>query len=413
MAMTARGYPTRSSGPGSVGSGTFGSGTGAPRPYRIPTGIPVPTPDNDNVRRIIGRSIVPTIRGGVRQRLGLPYQLIARGIEWYLRSDGDYLPTDVNTAGWTLACGSGASGHLNRLGACPPGVQLMAEADWDWGVVTIATTKTQVMNFFTNKTGPVDLAGTDYYYGTQTSRWSRTWSSDADLPLQVPGVIPARPFFPTAAPPMPWFPHWDPNTIPIAKPVPEPQPIPYPLVPKRPVIPDHSPNTPQRGPSVAPRTIPDPRFAVNPGPTFVWRYRPGAGRNQPPVLVQRPGFTPTSPPPKRVIEKKFALTINRSNVGYAVGRVFGVATEIIDFIDALYDALPKAVKPKIRQKYVGWDTRAKLVWQHIDQMDWNKAFDNLVLNEGEDRLIGTLAKGGKKLAQKTGRNAGFTIGPAL
>jgi len=54
MAMSARGYPTSSSGPGSVGSGTFGSGTGAPRPYRIPTGIPVPTPTNDNDRRKSG-----------------------------------------------------------------------------------------------------------------------------------------------------------------------------------------------------------------------------------------------------------------------------------------------------------------------------------------------------------------------
>ena len=112
-------------------------------------------------------------------------------------------------------------------------------------------------------------------------------------------------------------------------------------------------------------------------------------------------------------ERKFALTVNRSNVGRVAGRIFGVGTEVIDWIDAFYDALPKRVKPKIKAKYVGWDTRAKLVWKHRDELDWNKAWENLVLNEVEDRVIGKLAKGGKVLAQKTGRNAGFTIGPAL
>jgi len=408
MALTARGYPILSSGPGSGGTGTFGTSTGAPRPYRIPTGIPVPTPSNDNVRRI-GRSVVPSVRGFVRSRF--PWLFVARQIAWYLRQSGELLPTDVNTDGWTLACGSGSSGHLNRLGACPPGPQLQAAADWDWGVVTVSTSKTQVMNFFTNKGPEIDLGGTPYHWGDQTSRWTRSYASDDELPLLIPGVIPARPIIPEIGIP-PWYPHWDPNQVPIGQPTPTPAPIPYRYVPGRPAAPGHD-NRPNRGPGSTPRVIPDPSMAINPGPTFVARYVPGRGRNQPDVEKKRGRRTPPGPPRKRVHERKFALTVNRSNVGRVAGRIFGVGTEVIDWIDAFYDALPKRVKPKIKAKYVGWDTRAKLVWKHRDELDWNKAWENLVLNEVEDRVIGKLAKGGKVLAQKTGRNAGFTIGPAL
>lgn len=414
MAMMARGYPTARSAGTARSGGTFGTSTGRPVPWTPPR-VPMPIPQNDNVRRV-ARSIIPSVspRGLVRGRF--PIDLLLRGIAWYSRQDGDYLPTDINTDGWTLECGSGQSGHLNRLGACPPGTQLMDEADWDWGVVTISTTKTQVMNFFTNKVGPVDLAGTDYYYGDQTSRWSRTYASDDELASLPPAVIPPRAVLPQETQPW-WIPAWDPDQIPIGSPTPTPQPVPHRLVPGRPSIPGHTPNRPARGPGPRPRGIPDDRLAINPGKSFVWSYRPGAGRNQKPVTVTPGRWTPPRPPGNRKDEKKFALTINANNVGRVVGRVFGSATEVIDFIDAMYWSIPyeakRAAGIRRKSKYIGWDERAKIIWKLRDHINWSKAFDNLMENELQDRLIGTLGKGSGRLARKTGSTHGFAIGPAL
>lgn len=417
MPMLARGYPMPSGGTrGPSGGGTFGTSTGKPTgPVWTPPRVPVPTPSNDNVRRV-GKSAIPKIkiRGLVRGRF--PIDLLLRGIAWYARQDGDYLPTDINTDGWTLECGSGQSGHLNRLGACPPGPQLQAAEDWDWGVVTISTTKTQVMNFFTNKGPPIDLGGTDYHWGDQTSRWSRTYSSPEQLATMPPAVIPPRPILPEVPVPQ-WMPAIDPEMIPIAQPTPIPQPIPHWYVPRHRPSPGHTPNRPARGPGPPPGSIPDDRFAVNPGKSFTWAYHPGRGRDQPKQIVRPGDWTPPRPPGKRTDEKKFALTINASNVGRVVGRIFGSATEVIDFIDSMYWSIPYEVKRangiRRKSKYIGWDERAHIVWKLRDHIDWDKAFDNLMQNELEDRLIGTLGKGSGRLAKKTGSTHGFAIGPAL
>ena len=79
----------------------------------------------------------------------------------------------------------------------------------------------------------------------------------------------------------------------------------------------------------------------------------------------------------------------------------------------MYEALPDRFKSKRPARFVGWDDKARLLWKHADQIDFNKAFDNLVVNELEDRFIGTLGKGAAKLSAKTGRPVGLQTGPAL
>lgn len=403
MPMLARGYPRPNGGGGLPSGGTFGTGGGpSPLPIGIPTGLPMPSNDNLPIRK--GRSPIPKLRIRGLPGGNLPISTMLRLLEWWANQPGTLQPTDVNTDGWVLECGTGTGPSLNYIGGCPPGPQLIADTDWNVGVVRIGVTNTYVMNFYGPQGLQVDIAGVSHHWGTQISRWSRT-ITPTELPLTAPGVIPARPLWPGKA--IPWMPHIDPERIPIAQPVPDPVPIPYWFIPYRVASPGHS-NKPARGP-LSPRWVtPDPRYARNPGPTFVWKFDPSAGPNQQPKVQVKPGkFVKTGPPGPGTKERKFVI----HNQGQ-VARVFSVATEVIDAIEALYEALPPELR-KRPKRFVGWKGQAEAVYHHWDRINWNTAWENLVANEIEDRIVGKLGKGGKVLAQKTGRNAGFTLGPAL
>lgn len=211
------------------------------------------------------------------------------------------------------------------------------------------------------------------------------------------------------------MPALDPQGIPVGAPTPTPSPPPWWWTPRRDADPGHH-RRPARGPIPRRWEEPDPGFGRNPGPTFRW---PAVGATSPPGVLSKPPvktpgtFTPPAPPGPGTKEKKLAIRLGGVKGGDTAGRVFGIATELIDFIEALYEAVPEALRPKGPKRFISWKKKLETVWKHVDDIDWNVAFDNLVKNELEDRLIGTLGKGGKRLAQKTGRNAGFTLGPAL
>jgi len=95
--------------------------------------------------------------------------------------------------------------------------------------------------------------------------------------------------------------------------------------------------------------------------------------------------------PARTWEQKFrAPSANTYAFSRGLADIFGQATEILDATDVLYQALPKNTR-----QYFGrwWSTadpvsRAQLLWDERENIDFGEAVVGLLLNEAQDRLIG-------------------------
>lgn len=142
-----------------------------------------------------------------------------------------------------------------------------------------------------------------------------------------------------------------------------------------------------------------------------------------PKVDWKPG-TPPKPPGKGEKEKKTFLTVNG-----VPAKVIGFVTESLDFINALYDALPAEFRPgyyrlHYRDKNTGeikyyykrrwrasqWQ-RMKALYEHWDHIDVKQAFKNLI-NEGiEDRFWGTFSRYMAQGALRSGIPRGLEIGP--
>lgn len=259
-------------------------------------------------------------------------------------------------------------------------------------------------------------------------------------PNEMPEVVPAV------------FPQADPWHAPApGVPVPVPAPVPYPAIPG---LPTHSPlGDPIRGP-IAPRPPALPRApgrpAIRPRPRTRPLPRPGPSGNpsmppEPPgppsnlppnrlpanELAVSPGKAPSlnqgyhhqAPPPANTKEGKWAASAGGSPIAFAAH----AGSEYSDFIDALYDALPREVKQlnenlhkdqkriggSIFSEGPGLNAKAKAVYNHFNQINGAKAIKNLAANGLIDRAIGTLAQGGRRTAHGMGLSKGFGLGPAI
>lgn len=109
-----------------------------------------------------------------------------------------------------------------------------------------------------------------------------------------------------------------------------------------------------------------------------WPDRKTLGKPNPP----QPPFlgNPFKPPGKeKKLWTKVALAV--------VSRVFNAVTEIGDFLEALFDALPGEVQRLYERNTAGF---ARAVWDHWEEIDFAKAFVNVVKNQIEDAIIGAL-----------------------
>lgn len=127
------------------------------------------------------------------------------------------------------------------------------------------------------------------------------------------------------------------------------------------------------------------------------------------------------PPKPREREVKKKLT----SQGWAVFDAFvNTATESMDFISAVWWALPAQYRsPPVF--YGGkWHqpdpvTQAKDVYRHLDKVDWEKAWRNVLFQHVQDMAIGkvggALGKGNQAADAFTGFDAikGWGTGPAL
>lgn len=236
------------------------------------------------------------------------------------------------------------------------------------------------------------------------------WVSGTDVPKfkqAGPGPFDQKPpkeqFWPSAFP----------MSQPIRAPAPQPRPLPWISVPIVRIDPDlieqtdrgnDPPGTPK------PRPEPDRDFEVWP------EVRP-----QPPIPPGPPVW-PTRPPPG---DKEVKL---RSRLLGITWKIVNPITEAVDFVDALYDALPDKwilvngkwrINPEWRgmtdnkSKYLNARQRAELVWDNFDYIDWDQAMKNILYNEIQDRIIGAASRPVADLSREMGRPLGLEAGPAL
>ena len=203
-------------------------------------------------------------------------------------------------------------------------------------------------------------------------------------PFKRPDMLPFSP--PVEQPAvMPWL---DPLAQPVNAPQPAPQPMPWPIGPAR------SPN-PMRDPweqrQVGPGRVVRPRA---PNDRIV--IEPGKG-----VRVDNPPYRP-GPPPRGTKERKFIANLDGRSL---IGRIVNFASESADWIDAFYDALPAN-----RRGAIGAFQKAKAVIDHFDEIELGKAFQNVVENEIEDRIFGSIGKVGGKASRRLGEWSGRPVG---
>lgn len=113
-------------------------------------------------------------------------------------------------------------------------------------------------------------------------------------------------------------------------------------------------------------------------------------------------YTP-APPPRNTKEIKL-----RGRAGYgAILAVIGTVTESLDFVNALYKALPSQYRPKHRTTQT---TRMKLVWEHLDKIALGRAFEELFWEQAEDMLYGKLGRAQARAVRRLAEQ-GYWSGP--
>ena len=117
------------------------------------------------------------------------------------------------------------------------------------------------------------------------------------------------------------------------------------------------------------------------------------------------------PPGPRTKERKFALTVS------GVGRlILGHVTEGIDTIQAIYDALPLKLRQRLWRmngNYMSPLDKALAIYRYINDIDPQKAVENLVYEQIEDYVYGRLGRITAEANKRRGFPGGLELGPAL
>lgn len=173
-----------------------------------------------------------------------------------------------------------------------------------------------------------------------------------------------------------------------------------------------------------PPGAPAPVGSPSPGYTAGGLQTAPSASNTPSVgQVLRPGAVPQaelgfheiSPPKGRTRERKFKMP---PGVG-TFRAVFDAFTEVDDFINDIYGALPKKIRgrnfyaARAKGKNVSRQTKWKEVWNHWREADVSKAIENVIRDQAKDAYYGGLGQLGKHAANalhKTGIDASGQTG---
>lgn len=208
--------------------------------------------------------------------------------------------------------------------------------------------------------------------------WPHQWP--VQFPFAPPGAVPAPAVSPGIAPtPMPDpFPQTERGPSPTPRPSPRPRPGGRPRPGDRP--------RPIKYPAPGIGVVPVPGGTVQPG-------TPPVGS----VIVQTPGQVPGAGPKDKPQEKprkgekevKVRAQVAKSALYKVMEPVFSNVTETMDFIGALYKALPWCVRPV---GYVGPEKMAETLFREWQYLDLRKALGNIAAMQVEDRVIGELSR---------------------
>lgn len=226
----------------------------------------------------------------------------------------------------------------------------------------------------------------------------------------------------------PYAPSWDPMSVPMKNPARERSPFPYNLVPSRQPNPGRSPvEQTWRGPEAA------PRYKPSPAPYFIPWNEPGVatpiavpiplgpgveGQPGPTIIIDKPGPVTLAPPsrgarPRRpgryVRERKTVL-----GVGGTIARVVNVVSEGRDVVQAIWYAVPYKLRTK--KKHGRGLTVQQMLWDiyyNFDDLQLAEAVRNVIINEVQDRLYGTMGHVGKRAVRHAAREGYYSGGTGL
>lgn len=369
------------------------------RPPGLPTSNPVTwpanpgTPANDNFKKLARE------RGRWLRRLPGPLALLGLAFTIEELLEGGEYPLPAPGPNWRLVadCGFPRS-KLIRM-------------TWTCGV---PRTKPDAIPFdFAYFGGLPQLAVYYHPVGVNTDGdilyvMSQYWNAVTQQPQAVPTNFPRHsplpdPFGDPFAPPVEPMPSKDPMRVPPASPQPTPQQLPWKELPGR-VINPYTPERTDWGYHPAPAPVP----WSPPAPTD-WELYPDPHQLEPQtptVPGGQPGRDPVIPRPPGKGEKERKL---RPKGTRAILRFANFVSEGVDLMDAIYWALPK----KYTSSKHNGTQRAEQLWKHFDEVDLNKALENIAINEWQDRIFGKIGQRVGERARLDGRPASWLAGPAL
>lgn len=226
-----------------------------------------------------------------------------------------------------------------------------------------------------------EQAGTPFHNMTKVGHWIR---SDA---LGEPTAGPQRsPSWPLAE--TPYVPTLDPLSIPPFAPEPRWLTPRWRDMPKRHRNPERSPTEQRRAGNVPPKDRMDlPRYDERLDPPMeASPHRPRWRKVDPPRSQKHRDERP----PERTKERKVQLS-GAARVALRVGYAM---TEYVDFVEALYDALPYRFREQARREAreagekVGPHRKMQMVFLHFDDLDVSQAVFNILENAVEDLIVG-------------------------
>ena len=109
--------------------------------------------------------------------------------------------------------------------------------------------------------------------------------------------------------------------------------------------------------------------------------------------------------PKRG-EKERKVKPNVPGVFLVMQKIAHSTTEFVDFVDAIWKALPDEIQYQVAEKAPP-QAKMDLIYREFDKVDLNEALKNLVINHITDKVIGRANKSVKKWATDNG----ITLGP--
>lgn len=196
--------------------------------------------------------------------------------------------------------------------------------------------------------------------------------------------------------PRPWIvPHAlpapSPRYLPIKNPAPRPLPVPWKAIPDRVPDPAEEAENPDRPEQEAPEEAP-------PEWTRIIEYNP-AKSPKPTISPLAPPYR--RPPRREEKEKKFSGTSDFvQNFFKKISKGKEAISEIDDFIEQIFEALPKEIQKKVKRKTP--QGMLKEIYDHWDKIDWYKAIDGIVLNWIEDKVVGTALAASDKTSRMRG-----------